>query len=128
MRARRRGFTLIEIMGVVALLGILASISLNYFDAQVMRSKRVEAVLGLSMLWKAQLAYYTNNEAYAASFDRLDFSLTGGRLVNSTTYKGTRYTFQLAQPWGTSSFYAMATAQLDADAWPDVVELIEVRQ
>ena len=43
MRARRPGFTLIEIMGVVVLLGILATISLNYFDAQVMRTKRVEA-------------------------------------------------------------------------------------
>lgn len=114
-------------MAVVALVGILASISINTFQAQVMLAKRVEGVVGLGMLWKAQMAYYGTNDHYATSFQDLDFEITGGRMIDATTYKGDRYTYQLTQPWGPTSFYAMATAQLDADPWPDVLELYDVR-
>ena len=112
----------------LGLLGLLAAISLNSYSGQIIFAKRVEAVLGLSQLWKAQLTYYANNGKYAATFQDLDFDVIGGRLVNPTTYKGNRYTYQLSQPWGLDSFYAMAFANLDGDPWPDILELIEVRQ
>lgn len=127
VRSRRRGFTLVELMGVVALLGILAAIAVNTFQGELVVAKRVEAVVGLSLLWKAQMSYYAANSRYASSFRDLDFGITGGRAVDATTYKGSRYTYQLAQPWGPTSFYAMATAQLDADPWPDILELYDVR-
>jgi len=114
-------------MGVLALIGLLAAIAVNTFVGQLVLAKRVEGVVGLEMLWKAQLSYYGQNSRYAASFQDLEFEITGGRMIDATTYKGNRYTYQLSQPWGATSFYAMATAQLDADPWPDILELYDLR-
>jgi prepilin-type N-terminal cleavage/methylation domain-containing protein len=124
-RTSRRGFTLIELMLVVAIIGILAAISVNEFTGQISLAKRTEAITGLGALWTAQQLYYAEHGVYAASFTNLDFEINGGARISPTSYKGVRYTYQLSQPWGSTSFYCIATAQLDADPWPDVLEVYE---
>lgn len=123
---RRRGFTLIELMLVVTIIGLLATIAVPEFDSYVMRAKRTEAVAGLEALWTAQRDYYAEHGVYAASFKQLAFEINGGTLQSPTQYTGGRYTYQLSQPWGATSFYCIATAQLDADPWPDILEIYEV--
>jgi prepilin-type N-terminal cleavage/methylation domain-containing protein len=124
-RPTRRGFTLLELMMVVSIMGILATMSYNEFNAQVMVAKRTEAILGLTHLWKAQKAYQARMTHYSSTFDDLDFGIQGGRQLSATTYKGARYTYQLSQPNGLGSFYCIATANLDSDPWPDIVEIEE---
>ena len=91
-----------------------------------LRAKRTEAVAGLEALWTAQRDYYSEHGVYAASFKQLAFEINGGTLQSPTQYTGGRYTYQLSQPWGATSFYCIATAQLDADPWPDILEIYEV--
>lgn len=124
MRARR-GYTLLELMTAIAIIGILAKLSINNYQTQTMRSKRVEAMEALNAVFEAEAAYFAQNNGYAGSFDAIDFQIEGGKRLSSTTYQGARYTFQLSQPYGSGSFYCIATANLDTDDWPDILETFD---
>jgi prepilin-type N-terminal cleavage/methylation domain-containing protein len=123
---RRRGFTLVELMLGVTIVGLLAALASTELQAFVMRAKRTEAIIALENLWTAQRAFYGDKGVYASSFAQLDFEVSGGEHLSPTEYRGQRYTYQLSQPWGPTSFYCLATAQLDNDPWPDIVEIYEV--
>ncbi len=112
-------------MLAVAIIGLLAAISINEFSAQIMYAKRTEAVTGLGALWTAQQVYFMEHGVYAGNFGELAFDINGGTRLSPTSYKGGRYTYQLSQPWGSTSYYCIATAQLDADPWPDILEVYE---
>jgi prepilin-type N-terminal cleavage/methylation domain-containing protein len=122
---RSRGFTILELMLVLAIVSVLAQIAVNEFKAQIMFAKRTEAVIGLNALWKAQKEHLGRTGRYAGTFDELNFGVIGGKQLGPSVYKGNRYTYQLSQPWGKDSFYCIATAQLDADSWPDILEIFE---
>jgi prepilin-type N-terminal cleavage/methylation domain-containing protein len=58
-RARNRsGFSLIELMIVVAILGVLATLSTAAFNGYARRSKSAEATSNLNLLFKAVATYY----------------------------------------------------------------------
>jgi prepilin-type N-terminal cleavage/methylation domain-containing protein len=54
-----RGFTLIELMITIAILGIIAALAVPAFSAYVSRSKTAEASSNLNMLFKSASSYYT---------------------------------------------------------------------
>ncbi|HEY5951745.1 MAG TPA: type II secretion system protein [Kofleriaceae bacterium] len=58
MTNRQRGFTLIEIMIVVAIIGILAAVAIPVFAGQMKRAKTSEAMLQLNMVAKSAKSYY----------------------------------------------------------------------
>jgi type IV pilus assembly protein PilE len=121
-RSQRGGYTLIELMTSIAIIGILVGIGLNAYASQLMRTKRTEAMDALNVVFESEIAYFAQNNTYAGTFDLLDFQLEGGKRLSATTYQGTRYVFQISQPWGTNTFYCIATANLDNDDWPDILE------
>jgi prepilin-type N-terminal cleavage/methylation domain-containing protein len=60
------GFTLIELMIVVAILGILASIAVPEYQKFMCRAKQKEAVLNLTTMNKLQYAFFTEHERMGA--------------------------------------------------------------
>lgn len=124
---RERGFTLIELMIVVAVLGVLAAISVQQYELMVAKAKRAEAYAGLGGLWTAERAYFASDNQYAGTFDALNYSIEGGTRLAANQVKGNRYTYTLGRPWGPASFYCIANGQLDSDPWVDGVEIYDGR-
>ena len=58
------GFTLVELMIVVAIIGVLASIAIPNFHDYQLRAKRTEAYANLGALVKAQKSFFAEYGAY----------------------------------------------------------------
>jgi prepilin-type N-terminal cleavage/methylation domain-containing protein len=58
LRNRRSGFTLVELMIVVAIIGILAAIAIPSFSKYIRRARTSEALAHLSKEWSGSLTYY----------------------------------------------------------------------
>jgi len=69
--SRQKGFTLVELMIVVVIIGILASIAIPKFGAVVARAKLSELKQGLWHIVRLEEAYYYAHNQYEA-FDFTD--------------------------------------------------------
>jgi len=71
MRHTSRGFTLTELLTVVAILGILSAIAYPSYTQYVLRGKRAEAKTRLLQVAQLQERYFSENNSYTTNIAAL---------------------------------------------------------
>ncbi len=101
-----RGFTLIEVMIVVVIIGILAAVVIPSYQDSVMKARRAEGKAALTDLANRMERYYVDNGKYPTGLG----TGTGQMSVTTTTEKGWYVLAIAAQT--TTSYVIKATPQL----------------
>ncbi len=94
----KKGFTLIEILVVVLIIGVLSSIALPQYLKAVEKSKYTEVEEILQTIYTAQHRYVLENNTYAETFDDLDISFDNVDLtkaVNGSVYTTNNFRISL---------------------------------
>ena len=128
-RKSQAGFTFIELMIVVGIIGILAAIAVPSYLRFQARAKQSEAKTNLGAIFKAQRAYFAEKSIYG-SFADIGFAPEGQNRytyasgldnINNLVPPATTYppagVGETANP---TAFLASANANIDADAFMDV--------
>ncbi len=108
----RHGFTLIEVLTVVIIIGVLVSVALPMYTRAVERSRATEAMASIKALNDGIYAYYADKDVCPNSFKKLIVSLPGasenGSSVTSKYFVFTMPTTTPSVP-GTSCHGVLAT-------------------
>ena len=114
MKRLKKGFTLIELMIVVAIIGILAAIAIPNFIKFQARSKQSEAKANLKAMYTAQKAYYQEKDTFLPDITRIGFA----------PERGNRYRYTLnTEACGTCEIRSGTTATTTAGVALDGVEV-----
>lgn len=97
-----RGFTLIELMVVVAVIAILGVIAFPSYQAHINKSRRADAQVGLLELAQFMERHYTSNGGY----------LSGGNTGGAPTLP-----FVETPKGSSNSFYALSLSSISAQAY-----------
>jgi type IV pilus assembly protein PilA len=77
-RQREQGFTLVELLVVIVIIGILAAIALPNFLTQSAKAKQTGAKQNVSLINRYQTAYRAENTTFANTFDILATGVLSG--------------------------------------------------
>jgi prepilin-type N-terminal cleavage/methylation domain-containing protein len=114
----RKGFTLIELMIVVVIIGILAALAIPRFMQATTKSKQSEAQQLLKQIYTMQRAYRQAEDTYGDDGVAIAAG-AGGTFpdIGVEVQPTARYTYTIAA--ALDAFTATATANLDDDATVD---------
>ena len=107
-RKRFHGFSLMEVMIVVVMIGILAALAYPNLEKYLKRARQTEAKTNLSAIYTAQKIYFTIHQSYADDINELDLNLV----------QGDPYTFTMEA--STNTFKAQDEGNIDDDDALDI--------
>ena len=73
---KKAGFTLVELMIALVVIGILSAIALPNYNAWVKKSRRADATVALSRAQQLQEKYRVSNTTYSSSMSSIGASTT----------------------------------------------------
>lgn len=123
----QKGFSLTELMIVVAIIGILATIAIPNFLRYQAKAKQTEAKSNLVAMHTAEIAYFAENNGYVDDFNAIGFDVSGSS--QRYFYKLGNANLGVLPPGctdpnldtvGPLGFMAVAIGNIDGDATCDV--------
>lgn len=117
-RAERNGFTLVELMVVIVILGLLATVVVLNVLPQGDRARVEKAKSDIATIEAALDTYKLQNLNYPATSEGLAALLTAPPSADITRYQKGGYIKKLPKdPWGRDYLYAMPGTHGDIDIW-----------
>lgn len=112
---RDYGFTLIELVIVLAVLAILSAIAVNSYRDYVLRSNRTEAMAALKDLAQREEEYFGNRQTYTSSLSTLNVSATTANDL---------YTLQI--PASTTTSYTLRATAINSQLQDNTCRTFEL--
>ncbi len=88
LQKSQAGFTLIELMIVVGIIGILVAVAAPNFSRYQSKARQSEAKLALAAIYQGEKAFYSEYSAYIPSFDAIGYLPEGSKRFYSAGWSG----------------------------------------
>ena len=97
MFTNKKGFTLLELLIVVLIIGILSAVALPGYRKSVEKSRVADALTTMQTVAKSEHDWYLRKNNYTKDFSDLDIDLTdkNGNKADNATFKTDLYTYEL---------------------------------
>ncbi len=124
-RNRMQGFTLMELMIVVVIIGILASVAYPAYQNSVIRSRRVEAQGALQQLSNLMERQFTAGSSYLVGGLAPPVIGAGGIFPNQTPIDGNVKAYALTIPVATATTFTLRATPINAQIGDGFLELTQ---
>jgi len=91
MNKNKKGFTLVELLVVIIIVGVLAAVAVPLMTANVQKARKSEGMAGAGTIRTAQRLYNVENGAYATSLTALNTYVSTADLTG-TWFVAANYT------------------------------------
>lgn len=82
LKSTQSGFSLVELMVVVAIIGILATLSIGAIQKQVAKARQAEVKTNLASLYTAQKTFFAEFNSYYSNLRGVNFGAEGNVRYN----------------------------------------------
>jgi type IV pilus assembly protein PilE len=110
MKQKINGFTLVELMIVIAIIGILAAVAYPAYTSAVKKANRADGIDSLLSLASRMEEYYMNNDTYVGA----TVNATGTGTVGSNKTSDDLYTMSITS--ATAFAYTLTATPKSADS------------